>query len=267
MKSIRFPIFSRRKRLLGYWYLRKRDGEYLVTFKYPGQDHKIRKTDDPEDAVAMFYESYIRYLANDYRQIEDELAKVPKREYVRRGFRKGWASKLHSKLQRKKKGLISKGRKALLQKLATLKEQGWPTPPLPPLPWEKIDGTKAAVTAWVRRVGSKSVPGTRLPDQLDMQEVQSELQQGSGGTGEASRTNTRAWDLHAAGRRSPVFQIDRGVLREPRERLTGISVPREAGKEIWGKPGTSTSDSGEVRDADRSGASGDAQASEEGRES
>jgi len=160
------PKHGKQQGLLGYWYLRKYgSATYKITFRYPGQKHKRYEADTPEQAVSYFYDAYTDHLRRRLTPILSQLARLPKREYHRRGFRKGWLPRLRNDLETKKADLIRESREELVTKLAELKERGWPIPKLPPAPWDRVDASKAASALWLRSANSGSLSQKGVVDQ------------------------------------------------------------------------------------------------------
>lgn len=161
-ECIRIPLYSQRKKLLGYWAMRQRGDEYRISFRYPGQKLKTYQTDDPEHAVSIFYRAYVGFLGKKLSEIDNQLAELPNKEYRKRGFRDGWLRKFRSALRRDRCALISEAEKVLADKISNLKKAGWPRPAFPKLPWEEIDGERASGSVYIAR-GSGDLGSTALP--------------------------------------------------------------------------------------------------------
>jgi hypothetical protein len=148
IKPIRIPIYCNRNKLLGYWYLRKCGQDYLISFKYPGQEFRNVKLSSPDRLVSVLYDSFIGYLGRQYIAVRNTIASLPPREYHKRGFRRGWLSKLKSNLELRRSSLINEGKQFVEDKLKRLKLGGWPIPPMPPLPWDKKDERRTERIDW-----------------------------------------------------------------------------------------------------------------------
>lgn len=198
-EPLRIPMYSKRKKLLGYWYLRQRGDTYLVTYTYPGQRHKRYVSDDPEFAVSMLYDAYIGYLGRRFLDLENQLAELPKTEYRRAGFRPGWLKKLRRKLQADRSQMIEGGRRELVSKLRELQSRGWPTPPTPPLPWDKVDCEKAASYAFVRIRDRSDVRDRESADKFDMPRTGNELRDRQGSPPIKRYSSTGTWVSNPTG--------------------------------------------------------------------
>lgn len=258
--ALRIPLYGKRRRLLGYWYLRRTtDDEYLVSFRYPGQKHKLRKTDDPEHAVSLLYDAYIGFLGKRLSEVEKQLAELPKREYGKRGFRKGWLRRLKHELERERRQYVEEGRQELLAKLGELRKRGWPIPPLPSLPWNKVDGTKAASVAWIPEGtgagDSARVPGSGASNLEDMRDASDVVPEGEKSPGERGDRDSGARDLHASGSQTPVFAPFGSGPPKIRKRSEGSVFPWSLGQGVWNLSGAGPTDSEGSRDTDGKGAS------------
>lgn len=233
-EAVRIPIYGKRQKLLGYWYLRQQDGEtYRVSFRYPGQRHKLWETDEPEDAVSMLYDAYIGYLGKKMAQVDNQLAELPLREYRKHGFRKGWLTKLRKQLAGQRKDLVEEGRKKLGDTLVRLRNQGWPLPPLPPLPWDEIDGAKAATAAWIRPAGDRALHRALPADESDLQDASGELLNHSEDTRGERRRNP---DLRKAGSGSHVFKALAMGSGKSRKRSEGATFAQQISQGVWNLP-------------------------------
>jgi len=261
-ECVRIPLYSQRKKLLGYWAMRQTGDTYRVSFRYPGQKHKKYETDDPEHAVGIFYNAYIGFLGKKLSEIDNQLAELPKQEYRKPGFRKGWLSKLRSALCRDKESLVRETRKVLAEKLSKLREVGWPQPPLPKLPWGDVDGAKAAQTPGVvfisEGVGGPS-PGAVSPggatDQRHHGYDGPRVHVGEADSGGQPPTCPGSWSLHVEGGGSSGLAADEGAAGRARRRADAGPFAQPFVGEVWHFPGTGPADCAGDTGSDGEGAS------------
>lgn len=143
-EPLRVPLYGRHRKLLGYWYVRQRGGQYLVTAKTP-DDRRVKYAEsDPRLAVARFYQAYVDHQLRRLNEVDQKIQQLPDREYKKPGFRRGWVARLRSQLAARKAALLAEARKGLVTKFKKLREGGWPAEAAPLPPWELIDGKHAA---------------------------------------------------------------------------------------------------------------------------
>jgi hypothetical protein len=153
----RLPLVDSAGRLLGYWYLRQSDNRFLITYQYPNSEHIAKKFFTAEEAVCEFYASFLEYLVQFTAKVEQLLAQLPKHEYNRPGFRPGWLAKQRRAAEAGKANMVNIARRELAAKLKKLVEKGWPTPPIPALPWDDIHAREAAAAIRIRSADNRSV--------------------------------------------------------------------------------------------------------------
>lgn len=226
---------GRFKSFFGYVAIRKQPQSYLITFKFPHAEHESVRADTQEQAVKVLYAAFLGFLHRQMKDVADKLAVLPLRETHRNGFRKGWLQREKQRLVLENKEVTDYCKRTIESVVCRLKEKGWPTPPLPPLPWEKFDVKTAATSARIGRVYPVPIQPAADGHQTDLQDLKHRLPVYTAGPEETQRTHS--WMRLLANLRPPSrVQTDGRPLPVSLSRTEGGQTPRSPGEEIRDQP-------------------------------
>lgn len=122
--------------LAGYWYLRKQ-GRFILTFRYVGVQHTKLEFDSADEAVKAFYKSFIQHLLGIRARLIQHVKVTQGYLKPPPGFRnRTWTKQEKETAVARYNSFYREARRDLAREIQRLRERGWPTPAMEQLPWE-----------------------------------------------------------------------------------------------------------------------------------
>lgn len=233
------------RRFLGYVTIRRKDDGYHISTKLPGMEYESVRADTKSQAVQVLYSAFRGYIYGLLHDVDTRLLKLPKQEYFRSGFRKGWLLREKSQLEKQKAELLKSSKNIITHAINRLKEKGWPTPPTPSMPWETVNVKEASTHVWLGRGGPQPLRKAADEHQASIEDIRRKLPFDSEDSPQSQRTHT--W-LRLLARLKPTALHQIAALPVPvaRPRSPNGTAACAVSAEIPHQPRARTSDSGET---------------------
>lgn len=134
MTPFRLAVHDETHRLLGYWWLREKDGVYAITCRHPiSREFTLVTAPRAVDIVKHFYTTYVAYLEVIVAHITKSINETPDADCNRPGFRKHHYRTVRRELMSRRAQIIFRSRSRYAEAVMALRNCGWPSVPPPPL--------------------------------------------------------------------------------------------------------------------------------------